>query len=826
MPNYTFHLIANSHLDPVWQWDWREGLNEGLITVRTMLALMDEFPDLTYVRGETVLYEHIAREEPETFARIVRHVRAGRWDPIGGAYLQPDTNLPAAETFARIYLHGQRFFAQHFGRPATAAWAADSFGHSAGLPELLANAGFKSFSFFRPDPGQRPLPGPAFWWESPGGSRVLGYRPIHGWYGCERGEIPNRLDGFLQAAPKQPYHHIAVFYGLGNHGGGPTRRLLRDIQTWAAAHPGVKVVHSGLHRFFAALEEEIATRPEAAPFVHRGELGYCQRGCYVSAARLKSAFRHAEVALSRAESTATAAALVTAAPPPNLGTAWRGVMFNSFHDILPGTSIERALDEQVDWARGVLHTARSAEFDALNALARRVDTTVPAVPADHPTAVSLLVWNPHPHAYAGPLELEVCLDYRPVFPYQDRPDAVPLEVRGPDGRLLPFQRIKTEHTFLTNIPWRVRVLANVRLPALGWGCFTVGWVEGAKAPAIRSRTGSPRANSITNGSYRVEARRGRAGVALFHGARRLLGPAGLGAVTVDDAFGSWGALYDEADGLHLLTVRHAWKVTGVEVVERGPLRAGLWVRLAGGASSLDLFFRLTEGRDAIDVEARLLWNETRARLKLVFPDAGDQAEFEVPGGVVRRGPAGEVPGGRWVRIKNGAHTLGLASDHLYGFDSSGGTFRASVVRSARYCFDARDTPATPEWLPVTDRGEYRFNFLLTANGALLPQLARELEQPVHSLAVPPHPGRLGRSDSLVELTPGTVRLLAFKPAEDGHGLIVRVQETAGRAARPSLTLAGKRISLPRLSAHGIATYRLHRGRVAPVLLSELPKASE
>ncbi len=403
---------------------------------------------------------------------------------------------------------------------------------------------------------------------------------------------------------------------------------------------------------------------------------------------------------------------------------------------------------------------------------------------------------------------------------------MPLEVRGPDGRLLPFQRIKTEHTFLTNIPWRVRVLANVRLPALGWGCFTFGWVEGAKAPAIRSRTGSPRAHSITNGSYRVEARRGRAGVALFHGARRLLGPAGLGAITVDDAFGSWGALYDEADGLHLLKIRQAWTVTGVEVVERGPLRAGLWVRLAGGSSSLDLFFRLTEGRDAIDVEARLLWNETRARLKLVFPGAGDQAEFEVPGGVVRRGPAGEVPGGRWVRIKNGAHTLGLASDHLYGFDSSGGTFRASVVRSARYCFDARDTPATPEWLPMTDRGEYRFNFLLTANGALLPQLARELEQPVHSLAVPPHPGRLGRSGSLVELTPTTVRLLAFKPAEDGQGLIVRVQETAGRAARPSLTLAGKRIMLPRLPAHRIATYRLQRGRVAPVLLSELPKASD
>src|SRR6478609_5912461 len=105
---YTFHLIGNSHLDPVWQWDWREGLNEALITCRTMLDLMDEIPALTYVRGESVLYEHFEREEPATFQRILRQIRAGRWDPIGGAYLQPDTNLPATEIFARQYLLGQR----------------------------------------------------------------------------------------------------------------------------------------------------------------------------------------------------------------------------------------------------------------------------------------------------------------------------------------------------------------------------------------------------------------------------------------------------------------------------------------------------------------------------------------------------------------------------------------------------------------------------------------------------------------------------------------------------------------------------------------------
>ena len=823
-PRYTFHLVGNSHLDPVWLWDWREGLNEALITVRTVLGLMDENPALTYVRGETVLYEHIEREEPETFARILRHIRSGRWDPIGGAYLQPDTNMPASETFARIYLHGQRYFAEKFGRPATSAWAADSFGHSAGLPELLAGAGFRNFSFFRPFVEQLPLPGPAFWWEGSAGSRVLGYRPIHGWYGCERVEMKGRLDGFLAAAPRQPYHHIAVYYGLGNHGGGPTRRLISDIAEWAAAHPDVSVVHSGLHRFFAALEAEIAARPEAAPPVHRGEMNYCQRGCYTSAARVKFAFRHAEAALTRAETAATAGRLVAPAPVPDLGAPWRGVMFNSFHDILPGSSIERALEEQVDWTRGLLHTARSVEFHALNALSRRVDTSVPAVAGDHPSAVSLLVWNPHPQPYEGPLELEASLDYRPVFPYQNRPAEVPIEVRGPDGKAHAFQRIKPECNFLASIPWRARVVTNVRLPALGWAVFSLGWVEGARAPKVSARASASGKGEIKSRHYRAHAQIGRKGIALFQGRRPLLGSGGLGAITVEDALGSWGPsdFEQEADSSHLMQVRHTWKIAAVEILERGPLRAAIWVRLTGGNSELDLTLQLAADRNAIDVEARLLWNEPRARLKLVFPGAGDQAEFDVPGGVVRRGPAGEVPGGRWVRVNNGKHVLGFASDALYGFDTSDGTFRASVIRSTRYAFDARDTAATPVSLPVLDRGEYRFKFLISTDAASMPRLAAELEQPPVTLPVPPHPGKLGRSGSIAELTPAGVRLLALKPAEDGDGIVVRLQETAGRKCQPQLTLAGRKYALGPLAAHGLATYRMSRGRASPVKITELP----
>ncbi len=161
----TIHLIANAHLDPVWLWDWREGFTEGITTCSAILDLMDEDPELTFIRGEAAVYEHIERLAPETFARIKAMVAAGRWDIVGGSYIQPDTNLPSTRTLLKQFERGRAYFASRFGQTPTIAWAADSFGHSAGLPDILAQSGMTGFAFTRPYRGDLPLPGPAFWWE-------------------------------------------------------------------------------------------------------------------------------------------------------------------------------------------------------------------------------------------------------------------------------------------------------------------------------------------------------------------------------------------------------------------------------------------------------------------------------------------------------------------------------------------------------------------------------------------------------------------------------------------------------------------------------------
>jgi alpha-mannosidase len=267
---------------------------------------------------------------------------------------------------------------------------------------------------------------------------------------------------------------------------------------------------------------------------------------------------------------------------------------------------------------------------------------------------------------------------------------------------------------------------------------------------------------------------------------------------------------EEPDSIHLNHVRHHWSITDVRVLERGPLRASIWVKLEGGNSRLELTLSCSHGRQSVDVAARVMWNERSARLKLLFP-CGDRAEFQVPGATVHRPPdLGQVPGGRWVRVSGPRGTVGFASDALYDFDCAAGVFRATVCRASRYADDVRTAPDHEPWRPAVDAGELKFKFLLTRALDPLPVLSAEQEHPPVTLLVPPHPGKLGRSGSLGQLAPATLRLLALKPAEDGRGLILRLQETAGRATAPKLKLFGQSIRLPRLPAHRIATVRLRK----------------
>ena len=830
----TFHLLANAHLDPVWLWDWREGLNEGIITCRTMLDLMDDFPDYTFIRGEASIYEHIEKHDPATFRRIAKRVAEGRWDVIGGSWVQADNNLPGTETIIRQYLHGNRTFTRMFGKPATCGWAPDAFGQAGGLPDLMAGAGITDFMYCRPEAAVDPFDLPAFWWEGPSGpgpagNRVLAYRPYNRWYCFERHELIKHLDLALEQASQHSMENVAFLYGVGNHGGGATRRMLEELPQWAAQHPEVKLVHSGLHKFFRALRGEIKKKKIALP-VRKHELNFVLRGCYASVAKFKWAFRRTESRLLTAETldtltTVDPATKTAKTKPANLDKDWQGVLFNAFHDILPGTSIERAYDDLLGWLGGTVHTCRTLELGAVNRIAARIDTSVPKVSGDLPTAIPFLVWNPQPHPFSGHVELEGHIDYRPIVKYTNKVWDVPLEVRDAERNPLPFQDVDTEHRAMVGLPLRKRVVVPLTIPALGWTVVTLGYVENPASiippNPVRADT-APGMASIANGIYRIAAKVGDPGIAILKNGEPLFPAPGLGAAVYEDPWGAWGGLNEEPASHTLGDLRDRWIVTRVELREAGRERGSLWVRLAsraGGASRLDLTINLSRDRAAVDIQLRVFWDQRSARLRLLMPGA-ETAVYETIGGTSVRGAVGEVPALRWAWVQGGAHVtgsgFGFASDALSSFSILNGDFTATVVRASRYADDVKTGPDEIPWRPAVDSGELQCRLVIAGDDADIARLARELTQPPQIQTIAPHPApkvaALPRSGSFAAIAPVNLNLLALKPAADGNGIILRLHETEGTEAKATVTLFGQTVKLGKIKARGIASWRLKHAK--------------
>ena len=806
---HVFHLLPNAHLDPVWLWDWREGLGEGLTTVRTILDLMEEFPELTFFRGEASIYEHIEKADPVTFRRVVDAVESGRWDLVGGTYVQPDSNLASTESLCRHFEVGLKYFSERFGRVPRVAWQADSFGHTPGFPEVLSSFGMESFAFTRPQRAQFPMESPAFWWRGRGEGKVLCYRQHWLWYCSERYNMEEILDVTLRGASTQPFRNVGVFMGMGNHGGGPTRRHIQDVRDWAAAHPEVEVRYSTLHGFFDHLEGELAALPLGAVPSFSGDMGYCLRGCYSSALRLKAAHRRSEAALADAERThAAIGAALPGGGTAALDSPWKGVLFNTFHDILPGSSIERALDDQIALSGHILRRSQEVSFEALTRLGRAVETSLPpARREDGPRDVAVLVWNPLPKPFTGLLEIEASVDYRPLHGHSADVGSLPLFLGGPDGERPAFQEIPTEHFSMRGSSWRKRLVIRSEIPPLGWKVFRLGFrlpdepLDGAVA-----RPGNPIdpfASAIACGAYRVEVTPEKRVRILRDGVPVLRGGGEMELNTVEDIWGSWGGMDEEMNAIVTEKVLHRWTVSDCAVLESGPERFALWTRWRGGSSWVDLTYHIGADEGGVSVAGRLLWNERSARLKLVLPSEGP-LEMQVPAGVAARDECGHLPCGRWVRRGVDARALGFVSDIFSDIDATDDALNVTLVRASRYADDVPTPADVRPWAPAMDAGEFRFRFLLMPGHADLERCAEDLLSPPVAMCVDPHSGVLPTCGSLASVSPAQASLLALRC--EGNGLFTaRVQNVSDLPAQVLLRLGGLEFDLGHFSPWQIRT---------------------
>ncbi len=793
-PAPRLFVIAHAHMDPVWIWDWREGMREVLTTFGAAADRLDGRPDLFFTASSAAYYAWVEELDPPLFERIRALVAAGRWSIVGGQWVEPDCTLPSGESVVRQLLYSQRYLQGAFGRRATVAYNIDSFGHASTLPQLFRKAGLTAYVMMRPQSHEKRLPSALFLWEGVDGTRLPTYRipfPYNtgGHTGLsydddyEASVVAERAPQLLAEAKTDGWPRM-FFLGVSDHGGGATAAGLNAVSELAGF--GSEVAFSTPDEYFAAVASQSAELP-----VVRGDLHPHAVGCYTAVAWIKATNARAEEALVAAEKLAALAAWRTGRSPgleDEVRKAWQRVLFNQFHDTLGGTCTQQAFEAVAAFYGEALSVAEEVTTRATQLLAMRTDTWVDG--ADRAERVQSL------YPFAGHFPLPVV-----IFNALSWPVRAPVTLPHPAGRAslgggtpIPLQTVSSRE----GTRYDKHSLLVVELPPLG---HQVVWLhEPAEAP-VPSPSGPhavARATPVRleNDLLAVELDPARGVISALRSStgREWIRPEGLRPVVLDDPSDTWShgvARYESEE--------HPCQLVDARVVESGPVRACWRLTYRWDASTIYEDVALYQGLDYLELIVRIDWRQRRQLLKLVVPLAVTEPEVTVgaPYGAVRREAyVGEEVLHHWLDVSSAAGGVALSADVTYGYDVLEGRLRLTVLRSPRYADHRRP------WLeglgddavdaPVTDQGWHMASFRLFPHEerrrADVARMAEEHSTRFPFVAETWHAGPLGARASALDVWPDNVVVCAVKRAESAQGWIVRTRETEGRPAAADIAI--------------------------------------
>ena len=786
---------GNAHIDAAWLWPRSETIDVVRRTFTTALQLMDEYPNYVFTQSAAQYSAWVADKYPDMNAQIKKRIQEGRWEIVGGMWVEPDLNIPDGESLVRQLLVGQRFFQKEYGVTARIGWNPDSFGYNWQLPQIYKRSGVDYFvtqKMHWNDTNQ--LPFRLFWWQSPDGSKVLTYFPTDYVHGVMS---PTRTSAdFAESADRNPgTTHLLDLYGVGDHGGGPTRAMLDDADHWMAASrkgealPAIK--YGTAQSYFDDVESHLSTNSPSWDYeklakgwtapaaTGKDALGLptwndelyfeYHRGIFTTQAAHKRNIRQGEAKTLDAEKLASFAWLQGQTyPASELTENWKKITFNQFHDLAAGSGIGVIYrDAQEDFTE-VFRSDREVTDAALHRLGASVNTTVKAgVPV---LVANTMAW-PRSEVAQMTVQLPEAGDHVTVI--------------GPKGPLLS-QVVATEaatHTFT--------VLARAEdVPALGYAVLNV--VEEGKSGGKRGNAdlklqdeGSAFVLSNAHLQATVDKRTGCvSSLKLGNGGKEFLAPKGCGNelqtyVDTPKNYDAWNIDPGTLDG----KMTPISGVDSIAVVSDGPLRKTVRIKRSWGQSHFTQDVSLDAGADSLRVDNDVDWHETHVLLKAAFPLAasGPKASFEIPYGAIERPTTRsnsfekakfEVPALRWADLGDEQQGVSILNDSKYGYDALGNTLRLTLLRSSTW----------PD--PEADRGSQHFAYSIyphtgTWKTADTVRRGYEINDPLLAAAVFPHAGTMPASHSWGSVEEKNVVLTAVKKAEDADALIFRMYEWAG-----------------------------------------------
>ena len=763
---HTLSAIGHAHIDTAWLWPLRETIRKCARTFSTALDYMEKYPEYVFGCSQAQQYAWMKAHYPDIYERIKKAVRRGQWEPIGSMWIETDCNLASGESLVRQILHGKRFFKEEFGYETRDVWIPDVFGYAASLPQIMRQSGIDYFLTQKISWSQfNKFPHHTFLWEGIDGTRIFTHFPPADTYNADTGpkEILKNVRNFKE---HDRASRSLLVYGYGDGGGGPSIAMLEQARRLKDFNGFPKLEQEKVVDFFKKAGADAHDLP-----VWVGEL-YLElhRGTYTTQARNKRSNRKSEFLLRDAEFFDAVSLLLSpkrrekAENPPRavydvtglgeagstshcaaLDRAWKLVLLNQFHDIIPGSSIHWVyLDSAKDYET-IARLGNSVLASSLQALDGVIDTS----------------------GFRKPVEIANTLNF-------SRREVIDL----PDG-----------------------TVASVEVPPCG---YTV--IEGAApvaAPADPPVKVSKNKQGIVldNGLLRLRfnAKGHLAGLHDLSADREVLAPGCTGNIfqlhrDVPIMWDAW-----DIDVFYKETHEDIEGLEAFELIEHGPLRAAVRIVRRFGKSRIEQRIVLRAGSPRIDFVTEVDWQEDQKLLKVAFPVnvRSPRATYEIQYGHLERPTHGntswdlarfEVCAQKWADLSEPGYGVALLNDCKYGYDIHDNVMRLSLLRA----------PFSPD--PKADRGHHQFTYALLPHAgdfreAGVIEQAYALNVPLLVRSVAAKSGTLPATHSFFSTDRAGVTIESIKVAEDGQGLILRLYESRGSRGpvRISTTLPVRKV---------------------------------
>jgi len=763
-----FYCFGHSHIDIAWLWPLQETERKCARTFSTQLALMEEYPEFKFLQSQAHLYRMTKQTHPELYRRIKTAVKRGRFIPEGSMWVEADTNVTGGESLIRQFMYGLKYFRDEFGVRCKLMWLPDVFGYSGAIPQLIAGCGLKYFStqkIFWTYNGGEVFPYNTFWWEGIDGTRVLSH--IHNDYNSHT-DPATLIQRWKQLVQKSGTRARLVPFGYGDGGGGVTRTHLEYLRRQRNLEGAPRTVISHPLDFFRNEERELRRRELP---VYVGELYYqAHRGTYTTQARTKRGNRLCELALREAELWGGVAGVLKGYryPAAELEGLWKDVLLNQFHDIIPGSSIERVYREAEALHASVLKRVGVLQAKARASLVARRQGAV--------TVFNSLSWRRTalvqlPRGWRG--------------------------ATGIDGTALPVQMVGKDH------------FVEVSVPCCGWTTIASGPASGT--------TGRVVATPVLLENDQVRARvndRGEIISLVDKASGRELAEGPLNALRMyrdtPRNFEAW-----DIDSNYTTQPVALESKARIRVLATGPLVGVLLVERTIGKSLLTQEIRLRRGSRRIEFRTVFDWHEKHKLLKVNFPTVihANEAVHEIQFGHIRRpnhesrpfdADRFEVCNQKWTALCEENRGVAVLNDCKYGVDVDGGSINLTLMRA----------PMAPD--AHADQGRQEFAYAFHAwNGSLFDS---DVVRESYELNVPctVTQGSAGE-ESVFSVAAPNVVIETVKPAEDGSGdLVVRLYEAKRTATTCTLetSLPVKQAVETNMLEEGTRQVSCRSGRIA------------